>query len=114
MPSVLQHTPTGPKPQVGIFIDPPYLQDGRSELYGSDAVGESNEVALASYAWALEHGDRYRIAYCCHDGDVDVPNDWSKTVKSFRGIKRPDRRSRQEMILFSPACFADRQKPLGF
>ena len=50
-----------------ILLDPPYLTEGRSKIYGSDVVGESNRVAKESYEWALGHGDRYRIAYCCHE-----------------------------------------------
>ena len=35
-PTLLMHTPTAPKPPVGILLDPPYLTvDRQSELYGS-------------------------------------------------------------------------------
>ena len=34
-PTLLMHTPTSPKPPVGILLDPPYLTtDRQSELYG--------------------------------------------------------------------------------
>ena len=53
-PTLLMHTPTAPKPPVGILLDPPYLTvDRQSELYGSDADGSSSDVATAAYAWAL-------------------------------------------------------------
>ena len=50
-PTLLMHTPTAPKPPVGILLDPPYLTvDRQSELYGSDADGSSSDVATAAYA----------------------------------------------------------------
>ena len=73
-PTLLMHTPTAPKPPVGILLDPPYLTvDRQSELYGSDADGSSSDVATAAYQWALANGERFRIAYCCHEGDFPVP-----------------------------------------
>ena len=77
-PTLLMHTPTSPKPPVGILLDPPYLTtDRQSELYGSDADGSSSDVATAAYAWAIANGDRFRIAYCCHEGDFPVPDGWT-------------------------------------
>ena len=70
-PTTLMHTSTGPKPPVGILLDPPYDIANRSAtLYHSDADGTSDSVAAASWAWAVEHGDTYRIAYCCHVDDL--------------------------------------------
>ena len=77
-PTLLMHTPTAPKPPVGILLDPPYLTvDRQSELYGSDADGSSSDVATAAYAWAIANGERFRIAYCCHEGDFPVPDGWT-------------------------------------
>ena len=62
--SVLQQTPSSPKPQVGVFLDPPYRtrrKDGGKRstgLYQGDNEATSDTVAAATYAWALEHGDR--------------------------------------------------------
>ena len=104
-PSVLAQTPTGPKPPVGILLDPPYLTTERSsEVYGSDMDGSSSAVAADAWKWAQEHGDRYRIAYCAHAGDVAVPGGWDAVTETFAGIRDAERRSRRDMVLFSPAC----------
>ena len=104
-PTILMSTRTGPKPPVGILLDPPYDEANRNAtLYQSDADGTSDSVAAASWAWALEHGDTYRIAYCCHVDDLVVPDGWDSVEAPFKGVKRPDRRDNREMIMFSPAC----------
>ena len=69
---------------------------------------------LSPGTWAQAHGDRYRIAYCCHEGDVagagrmDVRN-----AIVFGGIRTATRREdRRDQILFSPACQPDEQHRL--
>ena len=113
-PTVLMQTPSGPKPPVGILLDPPYLTEERSKIYGSDMVlGESNRVARASYEWALAHGDKYRVAYCCHEGDFPVPDGWKFETNTFGGIKDEKRfAERRDQVMFSPACVQDRQATL--
>ena len=112
-PSLLQQTATGPKPPVGILMDPPYLDHERdADVYGSDAIGTSNETAAASWEWAQEHGERFRIAYCCHEGDADPPDGWDVETQSFAGIRKAERRERRDMVLFSPACVPDSQARL--
>lgn len=112
-PTLLQHTPTGPKPPVGVFLDPPYATaDRNDDIYGSDAIGASDRAARESWAWAVEHGERYRIAYCCHEGDVSAPDGWTVETASFAGIRRKDRRGRRDAVLFSPACRPKRQGSL--
>ena len=104
-PTILMHTRTGPKPPVGVLLDPPYDMANRdATIYHSDADGTSDSVAAASWAWALEYGDTYRIAYCCHVDDLVVPEGWESVEAPFKGVKRPDRRDNREMIMFSPAC----------
>ena len=69
-PTKLMHTPTSPKPMVGILLDSPYVTEERtSSLYHSDSAGVSSATAQAAYEWAVAHGERYRIAYCSHVGD---------------------------------------------
>lgn len=113
-PSVLAQTDSGSHPPVGILLDPPYSTDGRdANVYGSDADGSSDAVAAAAWTWALAHGDRYRIAYCCHEGDVEVPDGWTSETQSFSGIRTATRREdRRDQILFSPACPPDAQSTL--
>ena len=112
-PTLLMHTPTSPKPSVGVLMDPPYLMGERhSELYVSDAAGDSNSVAAAAYAWAVQHGELYRVAYCCHEGDFPVPAGWSHTTRSFVGIRDDARKHRRDLVMFSPACVQDPQLAL--
>ena len=103
--SVLAQTATSGDYSVGIMMDPPYIQDDRhADLYGSDAVRSSNETAAASYEWAVKHGNRYRIAYCGHEGDFPVPDGWDYTLKTFKGIRDAERRERRDIVMYSPAC----------
>ena len=112
-PSVLAQTDSGSHPPVGILIDPPYTTDRDAAVYGSDADGTSDAVAAESWTWAQAHGDRYRIAYCCHEGDVAVPDGWTSETQSFSGIRTAQRREhRRDQILFSPACLPDEQSRL--
>jgi len=98
---------------LGILLDPPYLNEQRSGLYESDADTERrDDPARDSYAWAVEHGERYRVAYCCHDGDFPLPDGWTKHVETLGGIRREDRRHRRDCIMFSPACVQDAQGDL--
>ena len=62
--------------------------DRQSELYGSDADGSSSDVATAAYAWAIANGDRFRIAYCCHEGDFPVPDGWTFITASHSAGSR--------------------------
>ena len=111
-PTPLMHTPTSPKPSVGILLDPPYLTGDRSDdIYGSDLDGTSDRVAIEAWEWALEHGDTYRIAYCCHDGDFDAPEGWLKRTDTFSGVRDRKSNAKRDCVLFSPAC-ADASMPL--
>ena len=106
-PTMLGDTPSHPNANVGVFIDPPYLSERRNlELYSTDGnIAESDRVAMDSYLWAVKHGDRYRIAYACHDGDFPVPEGWDVIRRGFRGIRNQDRRKTQgDMLMFSAAC----------
>ena len=112
-PTMLQHSPSGPKPPVGVMLDPPYTTDGRrANIYQSDCDGTSKSVALAAWEWALEHGDVFRVAYCCHEGDISVPDGWDAMTTSMAGITRTDRRHRRDMVVFSPACLSEPQGSL--
>ena len=113
-PSVLAQTDSGAHPPVGILLDPPYTTEGRdANVYGSDADGTSDAVAEESWTWAQAHGDRYRIAYCCHEGDITIPDGWTSETQSFSGIRTAKRRGdRRDQILFSPACLPDDQRRL--
>ena len=110
-PSVLQQTPSSPKPSVGVFLDPPYRTtraDGGKRstgLYQGDTAAASDDVAAATYAWALEHGDKYRVAYCMHEGDFPVPPGWTAETMGFSGHRDPGKKEKAvDQVIFSPAC----------
>ena len=109
--SVLQQTPSSPKPSVGVFLDPPYRtqrKDGGKRstgLYQGDKTGASDALAKATYAWALEHGDRYRVAYCMHEGDFPIPSGWTAETMGFSGHRDPAKKEKAvDQVIFSPAC----------
>ena len=111
-PTVLMQTDTMKRRGgvvTGIFLDPPYLTSDRvATLYASDLDNESDAVAVKSFKWAIEHGEEYRIAYACHDGDFDVPDGWIKETKSFKGPNT--QRGKQDCVMFSPACNTNETK----
>ena len=95
---------------IGVFLDPPYrTQNRQRHLYQSDADGTSDQTAVDTWDWALQNGDRYRIGYACHQGDIEVPENWARETMKFQGIKKPDRRDQTDMIVFSPACVKAQQ-----
>ena len=99
-PTLLQHTPSSPKPSVAVLLDPPYRNDlGRSkQLYSNEE--QSTDVAVDSYEWAVDNGERFRIAYCCHDGDFPIPDGWVAQTRSFRS----GRDGTVDQIMYSPIC----------
>ena len=104
-PTVLADTPSGPKERItrAVFLDPPYRTEKRKDtLYQSDKLGTSNDTAVQSYLWAVENGNRYKIAYCAHEGDFEVPEGWEALTSSFGG--RRNNRVTRDLIMFSPAC----------
>ena len=86
-----------------IFLDPPYPMKQRiSNVYASDIEGTSDDVAVQAYNWSINHGHKYRIAYCSHEGDFPVPEGWEVLHKELRGVKRADKA--RDQIMFSPTC----------
>ena len=62
-------------------------------------------MARKALAWAIEHGDTYRIAYACGAEHFEVPDGWESQSLSFGGIRDEARRAKQrDCIMFSPAC----------
>ena len=110
-PTMLMHTPSSPKPAVGIFMDPPYKTLQRKDkLYDSDFDGQSDDTAISALVWAIKHGEDYRIAYACHEGDFDLPEGWDYKLMSFGGQRA--HRTTQDCVMFSPACMDERQSKL--
>ena len=104
-PSVLCQTNNGRSYSVTVVLDPPYLTASRSKhLYISDIDGSSSDVAIRSYKWAVEHGNKYRIAYFCHENDFKFPDGWTCQTKSFHGVRKISRKDIvTDMVAFSPA-----------
>ena len=104
-PTILSDTPSCADYTHAIFLDPPYLTSDRDDtLYQSDASGTSDDTARECFEWAVKHGEKYKIVYCGHDEDFDVPPGWDKHVQSFGGVYKRDKNKKQDMIMFSPAC----------
>ena len=109
-PSILGNTTTQVT-DTAIFLDPPYrVSTGRhSTLYSSDIAGTSEDVAVTAYEWAIKHGDKFKIAYCCHEGDFEIPKNWTSIMDEFNGIRKQSRRMTQrDLTMFSPKCERDR------
>ena len=103
------------KATCGVMLDPPYLNGDRSALYGTDLGDSRDDAAKASYDWAVERGNdkRFRIVYCCHEGDFPLPDGWTSHTSSFGGIRRQDRiADRRDILMFSPHCVSDQQTDL--
>ncbi|MCY4596804.1 MAG: hypothetical protein OXC19_18645 [Bryobacterales bacterium] len=66
---------------------------------------------MHAYEWAVENGERYRIAYCCHEGDFEIPEGWDTSVRGFRGHNIGVAGSR-DMVMFSPSCQVNGQQRL--
>ena len=94
----------------GVFLDPPYSIEDRTEVYGE----ESRDVAHSVREWALANGDNpeLRIALCGYEGEHQMPDSWEcvawKANGGFANQKRAGTRgqvnSHRERIWFSPAC----------
>jgi len=105
---ILGPTPTRSHGMTGVFLDPPYGDSRRDELYATD----STEVHLDVAQWAIEHGEdkSLRIAFCGYDGEAKMPESWECVVwKAVGGYgSRSDKQGRKnagrERVWFSPHC----------
>ena len=96
-----------PEARGGVFMDPPYrTANGRSTgLYVGDTKGKSDDVAEASYEWAVANGAKYRIAYACHLDDFPVPDGWEAETRGFSGHRdEVKKKESTDCVMFSPAC----------
>lgn len=101
-------TPTVTQGVTGVFLDPPYGVQDRSDCYTVD----DRVVAHDVQKWAIEWGDdpRMRIALCGYDGEHQMPDTWSCVAWKARGgygsqsKKHDNPNARRERIWFSPYC----------
>ena len=104
-PTLMQHTPTSPKPPAAVFLDPPYLTGDRKKgMYNSDRDDDPDRAARDSYEWAVAHGNTYRIAYCAHSVDFPLPRGWTAIEETMGGVRKRERRHKRDAVYFSPAC----------
>ena len=90
-----------------VFLDPPYDQSERAEVYAVES-----DAAHRARAWALENGDNplLRIAYCGYDTGETWPAGWKalrwKTAGGYgsQGDGRGLDNAAREVVWFSPAC----------
>jgi hypothetical protein len=97
-----------------VFLDPPYVQDGRADVYAyeSSVFGQVRQ-------WAIDNGANplLRIALCGYD--FAMPNEWTchrwKAPGGYgsQGEGRGRENAEKEMIYFSPHCLQpDAETPL--
>ncbi len=107
---VLGPSPTTHIGTTGVFLDPPYAVDERSEVYGED----SRDIAHDVRAWAIANGDNpeLRIALCGYEApDYAMPPSWTEVAWRANGgyanqagkMQGPANATR-ERIWFSPHC----------
>lgn len=104
-PSVLADTATTGDYARAVFLDPPYTSTNQRGTYGKSA-SEENKIAHEAWEWAIKHGDKYRIAYACNEGDFDPPPGWTVKTRGFNGRRTKASRTEKpaDCIMFSPAC----------
>jgi len=101
-------TPTVKQGLTGVFLDPPYAVEDRSDCYRV----ENRSVAHDVCEWAIQWGDNpgMRIALCGYEGEHQMPESWTCVPwKAHGGFasqskKHDNPNARRERIWFSPHC----------
>jgi len=81
---VLGPAPTTCIGTTGVFLDPPYAVEERSDVYGE----ESRDVAHRVREWAIANGDNpeLRIALCGYEApDYPMPSSWTEVAWKANG-----------------------------
>jgi DNA adenine methylase len=104
----------------GVFLDPPYAVEARTDVYSED----SRDVAHAVREWAVEHGDNpeLRIALCGYEGEHAMPAAWECLAWKANGgfanagkNRTPgEENAGRERIWFSPGCLPVVQGELDY
>ncbi len=120
---ILGPSPTTLIGTTAVFLDPPYANEGRSEVYAHDDGDVGHQVR----AWCLEHGTDagLRIALCGYDGEHNALEaaGWDVVAWKAHGgyavnaDARGKENAKRERIWFSPHCIKpdvviDRQESL--
>lgn len=115
----------GPSPTVkngltGIFLDPPYGFEQRSQVYAE----ESFAVASDCLEWCVENGDNplLRIALCGYQEEHGILSEMGWSVYGWsaqggyaglgKGLTQGKENKHQERIWFSPHCLSANQLTL--
>ena len=108
---ILGPAPTTCIGTTGVFLDPPYAVEDRSDVYGEESRDVANEVR----EWAIANGDNpdLRIALCGYDTEHVMPAHWTEVAWKANGgfanqkseRTRGQENSNRERIWFSPHCF---------
>jgi len=113
---VCGHSPTVKLGLTGVFLDPPYLDGRKKDIYSCDSLTVANDVR----EWAIAQGDdpRIRIALCGYEGEHAMPKSW-ECVKweancgyGSYAKKRGRENSELERVYFSPHCLPPAQESL--
>ena len=99
----------------GVFLDPPYDQNERADLYNVE-----DSISAAVREWAIGRGNDplMRIALCGYEGEHAMPADWTcyewKAQGGYgsQGEGRGRDNAKRERIWFSPHCLPPQQERL--
>lgn len=101
----------------GLFLDPPYAHDHRTnDLYGASDDGS---ISAQVREWASANGDnpQLRIALCGYEGEHNMPNSWRcEPWKAHGGYSNRNKNNKnrfRERVWFSPHCLKPSQLALG-
>ncbi len=107
-PSVLHNNVgLGKNDITGIFLDPPYQQEGRDKVYTHD-----EDIFNEVMQWAIDNGnnEKLRIILCGYDNNQIFPEGWEKIHWNANGgmanlgNERGKNNAKKETIWCSPQC----------
>ena len=103
---VCGHTPTTCLGETAVFLDPPYEKKNRANVYTWDG-----DIAQDVRDWAIEHGDKMKVALCGYESETyQMPDDWIevpwKAVGGYgnQGKGQARKNCHKERVWFSPLC----------
>ncbi len=92
--------------ETAVFLDPPYEKKGRANVYTWDG-----DIAQDVRDWAIEHGDKMKIALCGYESDTyQMPDSWIevpwKAGGSYgnKGKGQGRKNCHKERVWFSTLC----------
>jgi DNA adenine methylase len=100
----------------GVFLDPPYAVDDRANCYDDN---DTFDLAHEVRDWAIQNGDRMRIALCGYEEhDAFMPDTWEcyrwKAAGGYASHgSEKNENCKRETIWFSPMCLKP-NKRVGF